>query len=214
MPTTTEILAGLTRIANDGLVFAAAWHLAVGAVLVALALGWRPRIKTAGLMLSALPASASGFAFASGNGFNGVVLAGLSIALGVLSMRGDGERVVRRAPGWAFSAGAASIAFGWLYPHFLSGSPLQYLYAAPLGLVPCPTLAVALGFALITDLGDRRAWSLVLAGVAAFYGLFGVLRLGVALDLGLVAGALALARHAVGSVRRRQIPITIGASKS
>lgn len=35
------------------------------------------------------------------------------------------------------------LAIGWIYPHFLDGPAVDYLHAAPVGLVPCPTLAVA-----------------------------------------------------------------------
>jgi hypothetical protein len=66
------------------------------------------------------------------------------------------------------------------------------LYASPVGLVPCPTLAVAIGFALVGNGLGSRVWSLTLAALGLFYGLFGVLRLTVLLDIGLVGGALAL----------------------
>ena len=80
----------------------------------------------------------------------------------------------------------------WLYPHFLEGHATAYLYASPVGLVPCPTLAVAIGFALLGNGLGSRVWSLTLAAVGLLYGLFGVLRLGVFLDIGLVSGAVAL----------------------
>jgi hypothetical protein len=51
---------------------------------------------------------------------------------------------------------------------------------------------VAIGFALLGNGLGSRVWSLTLAAVGLFYGLFGVLRLGVLLDIGLVGGALAL----------------------
>jgi hypothetical protein len=80
--------------------------------------------------------------------------------------------------------------FGLVYPHFThTSSPFGYLYAAPTGLVPCPTLSLAIGVALIADGLGSRAFSLVLAAAGLFYGIFGVARLGVLLDVGLVAGA-------------------------
>ncbi|HEY6881911.1 MAG TPA: hypothetical protein VI299_27975 [Polyangiales bacterium] len=39
------------------------------------------------------------------------------------------------------------------------------------------------------------AWRLTLAGLAMFYAVFGIARLGVALDWGLLAGATALLGH-------------------
>jgi len=95
------------------------------------------------------------------------------------------------------------IAFATFYPHFLSDrTPVAYLYAAPTGVIPCPTLSLVIGFALLG--GGLRApvWSSVLAAVGLFYGLFGVARLGVQLDVALIAGAatlLALSVAAGGS---------------
>ncbi|MBL0220925.1 MAG: hypothetical protein IPQ07_44525 [Myxococcales bacterium] len=50
-------------------------------------------------------------------------------------------------------------------------------------------------------MASARAWSYTLAGFGLFYGVFGVARLGVVLDLPLIAGAVTLAvavspRHA------------------
>lgn len=190
MPTTTEILNGLTAIANDWRTVAIGWHLAVAAMLVALALGFRPT----GSLIALLPMSVAVFALGYGNPFNGIVFAALAVALVALSRRDASTR----PQAWARLGGAVMIAFAWFYPHFLAGSPLQYLYAAPVGLVPCPTLAMALGLALLTGAGGKR-WSWLLAGVSTFYALFGVFRLGVALDLGLLAGAMMLG---LSTVRR------------
>ena len=85
------------------------------------------------------------------------------------------------------------IAFAWIYPHFLEGlSPGTSLWAAPMGVIPCPTLSLVIGFALLFDGFGSRSWSLILAGVGLFYGLFGAARLGVVLDVVLVGGASAL----------------------
>jgi hypothetical protein len=101
---------------------------------------------------------------------------------------------VQRASNPAALIGLAAVAFGWVYPHFLEGgSSVRYLYAAPTGLVPCPTLSAVVGFALLAGGLGSRAWSLMLAAIGLFYGLFGTLRLGVFLDIGLIIGATALA---------------------
>ena len=120
------------------------------------------------------------------------------LALTALAMNGD-RRPVSRGSAWTRGIGVAMIAFGWLYPHFLDGHAIAYLYASPVGLVPCPTLAVAIGFALLGNGLGSRVWSLTLAALGLFYGLFGVLRLGVFLDIGLVGGAVALAASAFHS---------------
>jgi hypothetical protein len=195
MPTTTEILDGLTTIANDAVAVAVGWHVVVALALVALLLGWRPRPRTVGLLISLLPASVASIALAYGNPFNGIVFAVLTIVLVALSFRDRSARFAPQ-PAWTRWGGGLMIAYGWFYPHFLIGNPLHYLYAAPVGLVPCPTLAIALGFALLARGGGTRAWPLTLAGGAAFYALFGVFRLGVALDLGLLVGAVLLGINA------------------
>jgi len=98
------------------------------------------------------------------------------------------------APLWSFAFGVIMIAFAWVYPHFVPGSSwLKYLYAAPTGLIPCPTLSLVVGFALLTRGFSSRAWTLTLVIIGLFYGLFGALRLGVRIDFLLLIGTLLLA---------------------
>ena len=195
MPTPYEILAGLTEVANRWIALAIAWHIALAIALAAVALGWRPTHRTASLLITLLPASVAVASLAHGNPFNGIVFAATTVALLALAAR-DRRGPVAAVPRWSTWGGLALVAFGWVYPHFLTGSPVQYLYAAPVGLVPCPTLSVAIGLALLAGGGGRRAWRLTLAGVGLFYALFGAARLGVLLDLGLLVGATLLAATA------------------
>jgi hypothetical protein len=99
---------------------------------------------------------------------------------------------VRAGRPWTAASGAALVAFAWVYPHFLDGPAIVYLVAAPLGVIPCPTLIAITGLALLGDGLGSRAWSLVLAGAGLFYGVIGVLWLGVTIDVVLVAGSLLL----------------------
>ncbi len=199
MPSPEQILAGLTRIANGWFGLAVAWHVALAAALGALAAGVRPSRRAAALLLCLPMASVSALAWTSGNPFNGTTFAAFALALGLLSLALP-KGPVRRGPAWTTAAGALMVGFGWLYPHFLEGrSALAYLYGAPLGLVPCPTLSAVIGLALLGGGVGGRAWPSVLAGAGLFYGLFGTLRLGVTLDWGLVAGALALGAAALGA---------------
>lgn len=193
MPTPEAILGGLAAVADRAFPLAVAWHVAVAAALVALLAGWRPSRRLAGTLLAIPALSASAVAFAFGNPFNGAVLGAASLALAITASRLD-PRPARPAPTWALAAGAAMVAFAWIYPHFLAGrSALAYLYGAPTGLVPCPTLSLMIGFALIAGGLGSRTWALILAAVGLFYGAFGALRLGVAIDVALIAGALCLA---------------------
>ena len=101
-------------------------------------------------------------------------------------------------PRWAVAIGTALMAFGAVYPHFLDARPLWvYAVAAPFGLVPCPSLAVVLGAALVAGRCDDRVGSSILAVAGALYALFGMLRLEVWLDAPLLVGALALGRRAL-----------------
>jgi hypothetical protein len=202
VPTPEQILAGLTAIAHDWRSIAIAWHIAIGIALIAVAAGWRPTYRAAGILTALLPASVAAFAFSYGNPFNGVVLGATAVALAVLGA-GALRVPIHSVPWWTRAFGIAMVAFGWVYPHFLDGNPIEYLYAAPLGLVPCPTLAMAIGLTFLIGGGGRRASRRTLAGVGVFYGVFGVVRLGVTIDIVLFIGAALLATPSAFRVQSR-----------
>jgi len=209
MPTPTEIMAGLREIANRGIGVALAWHVVVAAALFALAMGWRPSQRVARAVMALPLASVAAFAFAFGNPFNGSVFAAGSVALVALSRGRDPQgamRATHHGTRWTFGAGSVVLAFGWSYPHFLEGPSTWYLFAAPLGLIPCPSLAAAIGFALLGGGFGSRAWSVTLSALGLFYGLFGVLRLGVLLDIGLALAAAALLVNARTLVPEERSP--------
>jgi O-antigen ligase len=58
---------------------------------------------------------------------------------------------------------------------------------------------IVIALALLGNGLGSRVWSLTLVAVGLLYGWFGVLRLGVFLDVGLVGGAVALAASAFRS---------------
>jgi len=192
MPSPQEIVEGLTQVARGWAPLAVVWHVVVGVAVVLLARGRVPTRRTAGVMLAAPLVSVGVLAAVHGNPFNAIVLGAGAVALAVLGARLPVARVVRVRGVWRVAA-VGMIGFGWAYPHFLEGgSPWVYLVAAPVGLVPCPTLSVVIGLALLGQGLGARAWSTVLAVLGLFYGVFGALRLGVAIDGVLVLGALAL----------------------
>lgn len=192
MPDRTQILANLSLIANQGVAFALAWHVALAGVLVAVLAGWRPSRRLAAALCAAPIASVSAFAWIYGNPLNGVVFAALAIVLVLLALLRGERGPVTEGPAWSMIGGGLLIAFGWCYPHFLvDRSPAWYAIAAPLGLVPCPTLAAICGVALVADGFANRAWTATLAAVSVLYALFGTVRLGVLLDVALLAGAAA-----------------------
>jgi hypothetical protein len=216
MPNPAAILESLTLASRDSVWLAIAWHGITWAALLALAYGWRPSRRLAGLLLTTPLGSAAVVAFTHGNPFNEAVLGALTIVLAALAWRFD-EAPVSRARGPRALAGALLVAFGLVYPHFLAGPRLASLVAAPTGLIPCPTLSLAIGFTLFAGGLGSRAWSFVLALAGLFYGLFGLVRLGVALDAALVAGAATLlattvrARGTVGDTEA--LPPTLSSAR-
>lgn len=192
MPAPEQILDSLTAIANQWWLLAVAWHVYFGVLAAGLLLGRRPARRMGALLLALPLLSVSVMAWLAGNPFNGLVLGVLGLALLLLGWRLPAEPVRIAAP-WAVAAGIVMFVFGWVYPHFLDAFPAYaYLYAAPVGLAPCPTLSIVIGLALVVRGFDSRLWGSVLGVAGLFYGLFGALRLGVTIDLVLLAGALLL----------------------
>jgi hypothetical protein len=198
-----QILDALTLIANAGKSVALTWHVLMFVALATLATGWRPTERTA-TTLAVLPiASAVVAAAVFRNPFNVALLALVTLALVVMAQRGDRSRVTR-GPSWMTAFGLATIAYGWVYPHFLvNESPALYLIAAPVGLLPCPSIAVAIGFVLLGGALGSAPYRATLALVGLFYGAFGALRLGVMLDYGLIAAAIQLGATALVDFRGR-----------
>jgi len=199
MPTAPEILAGLNAIANQARAAGIGWHVALGLLIVSLLIGWRPTRRRLGFLLTLPLFSVAVLAAAYRNPFNFALPALAGTTLAWLARRLPNAPVHLDRTGWG-AIGVLLFAYGWVYPHFLeTESALSYLYAAPTGLVPCPSLAVAIGLALLVGGLSSPAWSWVLAGIGLFYGLFGMLRLGVLLDVGLVLGAAVLAARGFAS---------------
>ncbi len=192
MPSPAQILDILATIANDQKTLALVWHIILAGVVIMVLAGWRPARRFGAAALAAPLLSVSIQAWIYGNPFNGVVFLIFAGALAALGMRLP-TKPVEPAQAWARWIGLLLVAFGWVYPHFLAGGPWwRYLYQAPAGLIPCPTLSVVIGLALFAKGFSARGWSIVLGVLGIFYGLFGALRLGVTIDLVLLAGAVAL----------------------
>ncbi len=198
MPDPAKILEGLALVVDKYSAQAIAWHGVVLAIFVSLLAGWRPSRRAGGLLLPFLFLSVGVLAFLGGNPFNGAVFALLTVVLAAIGSRLPLDRIPK-SPGWAVLAGSVMVLFGFFYPHFVAGTSwTRYLTKAPLGLIPCPSLSLAVGVALIASGFGSRAYSFVLAAVGLFYGVFGAFRLGVRIDFVLVLGAIALALQAFG----------------
>jgi len=193
MPSADAILRGLIAVSNELRWLAFTWHLLLWSLLLALAAGWRPSRRLIGVLLALPFVSVSAAAWRAGNPFNGTVMTSLALALSLIATRFPTAPVGFASPGFA-AAGALTLLFGSTYPHFLAASAWHdYVHSAPLGLVPCPTLSVAIGVTLLFGLFQSTAWTMVLTVAGLFYGLFGVAKLGVSLDMGLIGGATMLA---------------------
>ena len=192
MPNPSEILAGLAAISNEMKFLAIVCHIVIGLWIVALVSGWRPTRRLAAIALLLPLVSVGVLAWMYRNPFNGVVFLLAALGLAVMGSRLPKAKVEIRA-GLYTAIGGVLVLFGWIYPHFVAGgSWLKYLYASPVGLIPCPTLCVVTGFALIFKGFEARAPSLLLAALGIFYAVFGAFRLGVWIDIVLLAGAGAL----------------------
>jgi hypothetical protein len=192
MPTPEQILDGLTKIANEWQWLAVVWHVYFAFLLGGLLLGVRPSKQVAGILLGLPLLSVSALAWATANPFNGALFAIVGIGLIAVPFKLPPERVQMASP-WITAVGLLLFLFGWVYPHFLeTTSFVPYLFAAPTGLIPCPTLSIVIGLSLMVEGLNSRLWSLMLGAAGVFYGLFGALRLGVTIDLVLLFGALLL----------------------
>ena len=190
MPTTAQILEDLRTVANDWWVLAVLWHGYFGVIVCALLLGARPVRRTVGVALALPFLSVSVIAWLTGNPFNGTTFALLTVGLFGIAVRLNPDPV-RIGSRWSVAAGSIMVIFGWYYPHFLDApSGVSFLYAAPTGLIPCPTLSIVIGVALVVSGLQSRPWCLVVGIMGMSYGLFGAIRLGVNIDWTLVAGSL------------------------
>jgi hypothetical protein len=192
MPTREEILTGLTSLANEYIDIAIAWHIIILILIAALFAGWKPGNSLMILLLSSLLMSVSVFAGMADNIFNTAIFAFLVIVSIYATLR-SGNRTILGDRSWPDITGLVLIILGLIYPEFLqTGSFLEFAYAAPTGLIPCPTLCVLTGFALLYKGFGSVTWSLTIVAAGIFYGFFGVFYLGVNLDWFLVAGSLIL----------------------
>jgi hypothetical protein len=192
MPKAEEILDGLHAISNDYVTLAKIWHLLFYVLIVALLAGWTPPNQLLGSILCLPLLTVALLAWLRGNPFNGTLFTALAIVIFIFSMGTLAGPVTLSQ--WPFVvAGILMIGFGLVYPHFIeTNSHIGYLYASPAGLIPCPTLSVAIGFLLIFNGLNSANISLAFVIAGLFYGLFGFLKLKVRLDLFLVIGTVVL----------------------
>lgn len=202
MPTSVQVLEGLTRISREYVGLAVAWHLAFGLLLAALAAGRRPSPRVWAALLSAPLFSVAALAALGGNPFNGSVFLITAVGTLIPGLRRDGETTVLSGRSLRWFAGLM-MAFGWAYPHFLEDTPgVRSLWAAPLGLIPCPTLSMVTGLVLLAKNAVPPPAALLIGVSGLLYGVLGWLWLGVAWDVALLAGAAVLLSRTATAIFR------------
>lgn len=190
-----EILAGLTALANEYANIAIAWHVVILILFTALFAGWKPGNSLMILVLSSMLMSVSAFASLQDNFFNAAVFAFLVIMSLYATVKSNTEKITgdRSRPD---IIGLLLIIFGLVYPEFLkTNSLIEYSYASPTGLIPCPTLSVVTGFSLMYKGFRSQLWSVMIGISGMFYGLMGVFYLEMYIDWVLVGGAMYLLLH-------------------
>ncbi len=187
-----SILGELTEIANNWRPLAYVWHAYFTVATLSVIWRLRPTRRFTGVVLALPLLSAGALAWSTANLFSGTTFALSGTALVYVAARLPLGHI-NIAPWWMVIPGTAMFLFGWVYPHFLeSTTPIQYLNAAPTGLVPCPTLSIVIGATLVLDGLQSLRWSLVLGIMGLLYGAVGVLYLSVGIDLLLFLGAMTL----------------------
>lgn len=189
MPKTENILSGLHSVANTYAGYAISWHAVIYLLLVLLLFKWTPSNRFFGIFMALPLVSVAVLAWISGNPFNGSLFALAAITVFILAILAPGQVALSPAP--YFIAGILMVIIGMVYPHFLeTNSVFPYLYASPFGLIPCPTLMVLIGFALMFNGMGSQGIFITLIILGLFYGLFGVLKLAVYLDIILLLGTM------------------------
>ena len=206
-----SVLAAATTIANEWRALAAAWHVVAAGLLGALV--WR-RVDAPSIagVIALMAFSVATMAWWSGNPFNSSVFAATGVLMLATAARPISAQLTT-PPRWNLAAGAVMCAFGWLYPHFLDGPAWQHLFLAPLGLLPCPTLGFIIGVSLLTNGLGSKAWAIGVGAIGMFYGLTGVVVLGVAIDWMLIAGAAVLLLEHTAAPRRVFADVTFDREK-
>jgi hypothetical protein len=201
MPKTVDILNGLQSIVNDYASFAIVWHVLFYILLAALLAKWQPSNRVFGILLCLPLISVAIFAWLSGNPFNGLLFSVIAILIFIFGFKATSQPIaISQLP--YMIAGILMIVFGLVYPHFINpDSVLKYLYASPVGLIPCPTLSILIGFLLLYNGFGSQSLTLTFVVFGLFYGIFGVLKLAVYLDIFLVFGTISLLVKYIMSIR-------------
>jgi len=192
MPKTVDIINGLQTIVNNYSAIAIIWHAFFYLLLAAIIFLWRPSNKILALIICLPVISVAIFACLSRNPFNGFLFSILAVLVIIFGLKAS-NYTITISQFHFLVIGILMIVFGLVYPHFIStDSFLKYLYASPVGLIPCPTLSIMIGLLLLYNGFGSQSITLTFIVFGLFYGIFGTFKLGVYIDLFLVFGTLSL----------------------
>jgi hypothetical protein len=169
-----EILNGLQKIVNEYSILAVIWHVIFYTLIIALAAKWQPTDRILGTLMFIPLLSVAILAWISGNPFNGTLFSILSILILIFGLKTSAQPISLSQLVYLIT-GILMVGFGLVYPHFTGNSLIKHLYASPIGLIPCPTLSVLIGFALIFNGFGSQTINLIYIIFGFFYGIFGVL---------------------------------------
>jgi len=186
-----EILNGLQQTVDEYSIVAILWHVVFYVLLLTLLLQWKPSGRLLASFLALPLISVAVLAWTSGNPFNGSTFSILSLLVIIATLKAPANRIKITSAGWIIP-GVIMIVFGLFYPHFIEGSLIEYTYRSPLGLIPCPTLSLIIGFMLLYNGFGSKLLKIIFICFGLFYGIFGVLKLSVYVDLVLLFGTLVL----------------------
>jgi hypothetical protein len=196
-----DIINGLQSIVNDYSTIAILWHAVFYILIAALIAKWEPSNKIFGLLIAMPLLSVAILAWITGNPFNGTMFSIATILILFFGLKANGQSINYSQLNFMI-AGILMIIFGLVYPHFIKlDSIFKCLYASPAGLIPCPTLSILIGFTLLYNGGCSQPITLILIVLGLFYGIFGVLKLAVYLDLFLLLGTISLLIKYILSIR-------------
>lgn len=191
------ILNYIEMVAGKYPVISILLHILIIALIITLFIpGFKQKRLTFDGVLTVIFASVASVALINGNPFNGVVFIILVVfAVFELFQRRNEITVpvftsVSRGAVIRNLLCMAAILVGILYPHFVNVSPALLLFLSPIGIIPCPTLTVALGLLNLYYPKTNKGLYTVVTIAGMFYGLTGVFLLHVYTDIPLMILAL------------------------
>jgi hypothetical protein len=181
MPPTEEILRSLKFISENYITVSIVWHLLVYFSFLLLFFQRRkPTKRTSGFLMTLPIFSVAVISALSANFFNAIVFFIIGLLIFIFCFRLSRNSGFN-SPWFIKLAGIIFILSACLYPHFSENLSLIFL-TAPIGVIPCPTLLLVIGVTLIVGPLSQK-WTIVLICAALFYGLFGMIRLKVNIDV-------------------------------